>query len=83
MDGHISGKCVLSAVPRMVQKIPGNTQLFLSLDMHTAHSVWATTSTVGSRCRHRLKGKHTVKQVAFSMFIKRVVALLVKIVLVM
>lgn len=64
-------------------KIPGNTQLFLGLHMHAAHSVWATAQVLDPACGHGLKGKHTVKQVAFSMFIKRVVALLVQIVLVM
>lgn len=48
-----------------------------------AHSVWATAQASDPACGHRLKGKHTVKQVAFAMFIKRVVVLLVQIVLVM
>lgn len=58
-------------------KIPGNTQLFLALHIHTAHSVSATAQVSHPAGGHRLKGKHTEKQVAFAMSIRRVVALLV------
>lgn len=83
MDRHISGKCVSSAVPRIVQKDSWeHTTLPQSRHTHSTQCL-GNSPGVGSRCGHRLKGKHTVKQVAFSMFIKRVVGLLVKIVLVM
>lgn len=36
-----------------------------------AHSVWATAQASDPACGHRLKGKHTVKQVAFAMFYKK------------
>lgn len=64
-------------------KISGDTQLSLGVHMHKAHSVWATAQVLDPACGHRLKGKHTVKQVALAVFIKRVVALLVQVVLVM
>lgn len=85
MDRHIfQANVFYQLYTEWSNKIPGNTQLFLkSTHAHSTHSVWATAQVSDPACGHRRKGKHTVKQVAFAMFLKKVVALLVQIVLVM
>lgn len=45
MDRHISGKCVLSAMPSMVQHDPWE-HTTLPQSTHTAHSVWATAQVL-------------------------------------
>lgn len=85
MDRHIfQANVFYQLYTEWSNKIPGNTQLLLrSTHAHSTHSVWATAQVLDPACGHRLKGKHTVKQVGFTMCLKRAMALLVQIVLVM